>query len=335
MKSHSNQYKDNKSYDLIHLPLVSVVVVSYNSASTILETLDSIKAQTYKNLELIVSDDCSTDKKTIEIIQKWLDAYGSEFIHAELITTDKNTGVSGNVNRGIAKSRGEWIKGIAGDDLLIPTAIEEYVNFIINHSEKVRMCVCDVEPFSVDGEVPEAIIHSYARFLEKEFEPYELQRKRVMTELVFVGPGYFYSRELYDEIGGFSDKYGNAEEWPFVYKIIMGGNRIYVLDKKLVRYRVQTSSLCHIRDDKNLPNKSVFVGMYNHYFDHAFGDLIRDGRLLTAWHYALSYWGRRMQYHISNRHLRKVVVLGAHVLSPLAYFMTIKRISVLFKTRCS
>jgi len=47
------------------LPLVSIVVVTYNSSSTILETLDSIKAQTYRNIELIVSDDHSTDNTII------------------------------------------------------------------------------------------------------------------------------------------------------------------------------------------------------------------------------------------------------------------------------
>ena len=307
-------------------PLVSIIVLSYNSASTIVETLDSIKEQTYQKLELIVSDDCSPDKNTIEIIHKWLDANSSRFVNAELETTDRNTGVSGNINRAVAKSHGEWIKSIAGDDLLIPTAVEDYVNFVTNNSGEVRMCVCDVELFSEEGDVPENLITSYARYFEKECESYDLQRKRVMTELIFVGPGYFYSRELFDQVGGFSGQYGNAEEWPFVYKIIMGGNRIYALGKKLVRYRVQASSLCHARDDKGLPNKSVFDGMYRHYFDHAFRDLVRDGRPFTAWHFALSYWGRRMQYSIKNPYLRRFVGIGVNVFSPLAYINKIKLI---------
>jgi len=304
-------------------PLVSVVVISYNSASTIVETLDSIKAQTYQNIELIVTDDCSPDKLTIEIIQKWLDVNSKRFVYAELVTTDKNTGVSGNINRGVSKSHGEWIKSIAGDDLLIPTAIEEYVNFVTNHSEKVRICVCDVELFSVDGEVPETLIQSYIRLFKKESESYDKQRRRVMTNLVFVGPAFFYSRELFDEIGGFSEQYGNAEEWPFTYKIIMGGNRIYTLNKKMVRYRVQVCSLCHTKDSNGLGSKSVFNGMYHHYFKHAFGDLIRDGRPLTAWHYALSYWGRKMQYSFNNKFICKFVGLVPYALSPLVYMRKI------------
>ena len=296
-----------------------MVVITYNSSKTVVETLESIKAQTYQNLELIVSDDCSPDKATIETVQKWLDANGSRFVHAELVKAERNTGVSGNINRGVAKSHGEWIKSIAGDDLLIPTAIEEYVNFVAKHDENVRMCVCDVEPFAVDGDVAESLVKSYQKFFERESEPYEQQRKRVMTSLVFVGPGYFYTKELFDEVGGYSAQYGNAEEWPFVYKIIMGGDRIYAIDKKLVRYRVQTSSLCHSRTETGLSNKSVFSGMYRHYFDHAFGDLIRDGRPLTAWHYALSYWGKRLQYDIKNEVGRAIVGKVFSLLSPLTY----------------
>ena len=296
-------------------PLVSIIVVAYNSSKTVIETLESIKEQTYPNIELIVSDDCSTDE-TCSIVQEWIDDNKEHFLYRELVTTSKNTGVSGNINRGVAVTHGEWIKSIAADDLLTPTAIEEFVNFVTAHPEKVRMCVCDVEPFAVDGEVSEYIICLYHRFFEEASEDFEKQRRRVMTSNVFIGPGYFYSKELFDEIGGFSDKYGNAEEWPFVYKVIMSGNRIYTIDKKLVRYRVSSSSLCH-GDGSGF--KSVFIGMYHHFFDHIFGDLIRDGRLLTAWHYALSYWGRNMAYSVKNSTNKKIIRKTLLLFSPLTY----------------
>lgn len=304
-------------------PLVSVVVVTYNSSKTIIETLDSIKDQTYLNIELIVSDDCSSDN-TCEIVRNWMDFNNKRFVHSELVSTDYNTGVSGNVNRGIAKSHGKWIKSIAGDDLLIPTAIEEYVKFVTTSSEKVRMCVCDVEPFTTKGEIPDSIVRAYEDFFEKESESYDEQRKRVMTSLTFVGPAYFYSRELYEEIGGFSEKYGNAEEWPFVYKIIMRGNRIFAIDKKLVRYRFQTSSLGNSKIDSGLANKSVFKGMYKHYFDCACKDLIREGRLFTAWHYALMYWNGLIQYHIKNEMVRKNIYRIFMIFSPLFWKQRIR-----------
>lgn len=304
-------------------PLVSVIVVTYNSSTTVLETLESVRIQTYQNIELIVSDDCSSDN-TLEIVKDWMDKYASRFVRTELVTSEKNTGVSGNNNRGAAKARGEWIKFLAGDDCLVLNCLEEFVLFVQGQTENVRICVSDVEPFCEDGEVPQSLIDTYSLFLEYEKEPYEKQRKRVMTGLAFVGPGYFMTRELFNEVGGFSEQYGNAEEWPFVYKIIMGGNRIFVLDKKLVRYRFSASSLCHARDDKGLPKKSIFDGRYRHFFDHAFKDLIKDGQFLTAWHEALSYWGQRVQYHINNRSFRRIIGVAASALSPLTYLRKLR-----------
>ena len=56
--------------------LVSVIVVSYNSEKTIIETLDSILMQTYKNIEIVVSDDKSSDR-TISIVKEWMQKNGS------------------------------------------------------------------------------------------------------------------------------------------------------------------------------------------------------------------------------------------------------------------
>ena len=73
-------------------PLVSVVVMTYNSSKYVLETLDSIYNQTYLNIELIITDDCSTDK-TFELCNKWLLQHQNRFIRIEFITNDINTGI--------------------------------------------------------------------------------------------------------------------------------------------------------------------------------------------------------------------------------------------------
>ncbi|KAA6320476.1 putative glycosyltransferase EpsE, partial [termite gut metagenome] len=100
-------------------PLVSIVVITYNSSKYVLETLESAKVQTYQNIELIVSDDCSTDD-TVDVCQNWLDENKERFVRTELLIVLKNTGVSANCNRGYKVAKGEWIKGVAGDDMLFP-----------------------------------------------------------------------------------------------------------------------------------------------------------------------------------------------------------------------
>lgn len=80
--------------------LVSCTVLSYNSAKTILETLESIKAQTYQNIELIVSDDCSKDN-TVELCRQWIAVNKNRFVRVVLLTVKENTGVCANGNRAI------------------------------------------------------------------------------------------------------------------------------------------------------------------------------------------------------------------------------------------
>ena len=307
------------------MPLVSMVVITYNSAETVLETLESIKNQTYSNLELIITDDCSSDK-TVDICKAWINENISRFKRVEMVTSPINTGVSANINRGMFKAQGKWIKGSAGDDLLIPSAVEEFVNFAENGTDDIRICVSDVEVFSSREVVPSNIREMYKNFFELEKEPYDLQRKRVMYQLVFVGPGFFFRRDLFEEIGGYSEKYGNAEEWPFVYKIITNGNRIYALDKKLILYRYQPNTLSRKRDDKGLIDKKLFMGTYRHFFDHPFKDLIKERHYLTAWHYALYYWSCRLQYKIDNNKERRLIRHFFSLFSPLAYIKKIKSI---------
>ena len=304
-------------------PLVSVVVITYNSAKTVIETLESIRSQTYRNLELIISDDCSTDD-TIVIVNEWLKGNDTQFVYSELLTTDKNTGVSGNLNRGVLRSHGEWIKSIAGDDLLVPEAIDEYVKFVKNHADKVKMCISDVELFSTDGLIPGALKRDYSHFFEMANESYEEQRIRVMSQLVFVGPSYYYSRELFDEVGGFSEEYGCAEEWPFVYKVICGGNRIYAIDKKLIKYRFSQKSLSHNKNNKGVRNIALDLSSCKFFFDYPFHDLLRSHHYLIAWDRYLFFRTCQVYYESKEALWAFGLMKLSSLLSPYAYLNRLK-----------
>ena len=105
------------------MPLVSVAVITYNSSKYVLDTLESIKAQTYKNIELIISDDSSTDN-TMQLCKDWCDQNKDRFVRIQVIEPEKNTGVAANCNRAEAACEGDWVKLIAGDDMLLPDCIE-------------------------------------------------------------------------------------------------------------------------------------------------------------------------------------------------------------------
>ncbi|UBB88545.1 glycosyltransferase family 2 protein [Candidatus Kaistella beijingensis] len=92
-----------------------------------METLESAKAQTYQNIELIISDDGSQDD-TVEVCQNWLAENKERFVYSQIITVEKNTGIPANCNRGVKASKGEWIKLIAGDDAFTEDAFSNFVH---------------------------------------------------------------------------------------------------------------------------------------------------------------------------------------------------------------
>lgn len=105
-------------------PLVTIIVVSYNHAKFIRENLDSIKNQTYKNIQLIVGDDASKDN-SVDIFEQWLQ---DNNYPAERNFHSENTGLATMLNECIALAKGKYIKSIAADDFLHQEAIEKYVS---------------------------------------------------------------------------------------------------------------------------------------------------------------------------------------------------------------
>lgn len=233
-------------------PLVSVRVPTYNSSKTVVETLDSIFNQTYQNIELIVSDDCSTDN-TVEICRDWMAAHKDRFVRTELLTVEKNTGVSANVNRADATCQGEWIKGIAGDDLLLPDCVETYVDYIREHPDAV--CVfANVEVFG-GGEKERRYMEEYYS-IEKEFfswsieEQYDyitLERNRIPAATAF------YNRAKTIALGLKNDeRIPFLEDTPKWINYLKAGVRFDFINKTTVRYRVSENSLMRKTPEKFL-----------------------------------------------------------------------------------
>lgn len=104
------------------LPLVSIAIPAYNHASFIEQTLASVCAQTYPELELVVIDDGSTDN-TFEIAKRFLAPHRDRFCRL-IIERAANRGVSANSNACIAACQGEWVHLPGSDDLLYPTKVE-------------------------------------------------------------------------------------------------------------------------------------------------------------------------------------------------------------------
>lgn len=219
-------------------PLVSIGVLTYNSSKYIVDALESAKVQTYRNIELIVSDDCSTDN-TVDICRKWIEENKSRFVNVKLITVDKNTGTSANCNRQLAACQGEWIKQLAGDDALFPDAIENFVRFI-NENDEAKCVVGKIREYKNTFDEKNAVdikdmhFHNDDTVLEKTAEE---QFQKIIHGNTFIPPAVFMNIQMMKELGGYDEKYGIYEDTPFYTKMLRCGYKVYGLNKDVLKYR--------------------------------------------------------------------------------------------------
>ena len=130
-------------------PLVSVMIITYNQKQFIHETLQSVLNQDYKNIEIIVADDGSSDG-TREIILEYAEQYPTKIVS---LVGGPNLGITGNSNRGLKACRGKYIAFMGGDDLFLPEKISKQVKWFEAKSDRV-LCGHHIEVFYDDERLP-------------------------------------------------------------------------------------------------------------------------------------------------------------------------------------
>lgn len=107
------------------LGLVSIITPTWNCADFIEETIRSVQAQTYRNWEMIISDDCSTDD-TYERLQPYLE----NDYRIKYIRNNQNSGAAITRNNALRVAKGRWVAFLDSDDLWTPDKLEKQLNFM-------------------------------------------------------------------------------------------------------------------------------------------------------------------------------------------------------------
>lgn len=123
-------------------PLVTVALICYNHEEYVGAALDSILAQDYEPLQILVSDDASRDG-TVDIVRRYQQAYPDKI---ELQVHPRNLGISGNTCSLYPRIRGRYVSWFAGDDLFLPGKISRQVAALEANPDAI-MCYHDVEVF--------------------------------------------------------------------------------------------------------------------------------------------------------------------------------------------
>jgi glycosyltransferase involved in cell wall biosynthesis len=135
-------------------PKVSVIVPIYNQLPFIRETVDSVLAQDHPNLELVLSDDGSTDG-TADILRE----YAAQDPRVKVVASERNTGIAGAFNRGLDAHAGEYIAWLGGDDVMLPGKLSRQVAVLQSRPDVIGCCH-DAEVFDSESGKP------YGRFTE-------------------------------------------------------------------------------------------------------------------------------------------------------------------------
>lgn len=226
----------------IDTPLVSVIIITYNSSRYIMETLESIKAQTWKKIELIISDDASKDN-TVQICSDWLKENSDRFFETKIITVPKNTGISKNCNRGLREVNGEWIKLIAGDDALMDNCIADNLGYVQRFPE-ASFIVSDIQEIDENGKMIEVktINEGLIFFVNKQSVKEQL--KAYARWPVFLNtPTFFYRSNLSDKVDYCDEEFKIYEDMSMIYKIISQGIKIHYMNKPTVKYRIHSNAI--------------------------------------------------------------------------------------------
>jgi len=205
-------------------PIVSVVIPYYNRFDTIDDTLRSLEWQTFNNFEVIVVDDHSSDRKSIEKLDH---LRGAKIIHQET-----NQGVSAARNRGIAEAKGKYVVCLDSDDMLEPTFIEKAV-IAVEANPDVSLVSTYQDMFGVINEL----------FEKPQYDPIRLfEDNMVITAALF-------RREAWLQSGGYKSDIG-YEDWEFWLTLAEHGFWGKQIPEPLFMYR--TSMQSRYVDDKEV-----------------------------------------------------------------------------------
>lgn len=200
-------------------PLISVMMPTYNNGKYIKQAIESIYAQNYNNIEIIVIDDGSTDN-TKEILKQYKDI---KYFYIE------HKGISFARNLALENSKGEYIAFLDSDDYWLPDKLNIQMQYLKNHPD------CKI------------VFTKYKNIFEKE----ELKKnKRAMHEKAIEDsfqqylPSTVLKKELFYKYGFFDEKFSGIEDAEFIYRISMKGINIkHYIDKVFYIRRIHGNNI--------------------------------------------------------------------------------------------
>ena len=202
------------------MPKVSIIIPCYNQGKYIEETIKSVISSTFKNFEIIIVNDGSTDNYTNQILKK------INIPEIKLIQT-KNQGLSGARNAGIKNSEGKYILPLDADDKISSGYLDEAIN-ILESNINIKLVTSEVELFgAASGKMS---------FLDFSIENLLCQNTMTCSSI--------FRREDFNRTNGYypNMRYG-FEDWDFWLSLLGHGGDVYRIPRVHFYYRIKRRSM--------------------------------------------------------------------------------------------
>jgi alpha-1,3-rhamnosyltransferase len=213
-------------------PLVSIIIPTFNRLNWIPICLDSIKAQTYSNIETLVIDDGSTDG-TVE----WLKSK-PQYAFAQIHVQPQNGGASIARNDGIRRASGELIVFIDSDDALLPDHVETAVSVFDKHPDTGLFC-CDSTLIDANGNVlfEGRTWHQIQSLLKNHPLETGFRSLRNLFEFSHIFPGFTLPKAVFEKIGYFDQSIFPMDDYDLSLRVAGAGYGVFYHNQPLALRR--------------------------------------------------------------------------------------------------
>src|SRR2546427_7996178 len=207
-------------------PLVSVIIPNYNYGPYLPQALDSVLAQSYPHVEIVVVDDGSQDES-----ESIIRSYGNRVRSIN----QKNQGVSAARNRGARESTGELLAFLDADDVWLPAKLERQVELILCDPE-IGLVHCGIEEINSEGTSLRTFLDGMQGWVSREM----LRFNR--SVIIASGSTALVPRRTFEAVSGFDPKLSTSADWEFCYRVA-SRQRVGFIPEPLVKYRIHGSNM--------------------------------------------------------------------------------------------
>lgn len=200
-------------------PKISVITVCFNSETTIRDTLESVIAQRYPNIEYLVVDGGSSDS-TVSIIEEYRNSI-------DYFVSEKDGGIYDAMNKGIRAATGDFVGILNSDDVFAGTDSVEKIALAIQQNDEVDAVYGDL--VYVDRWNLEKVVRLYS---SKFFRPWKMRFGFMLPH-----PTFYARRDLFDELGFYKTNYRVAADFELLSRFLGNGVNTVRIGGTLIKMR--------------------------------------------------------------------------------------------------